>query len=220
MSRFRNSFTKYNISGTMADILMASWRSGTENSTSPTLSSGSSFLVKGKLIVILHKSAKLQTSWPIHTLKACLHRTETIRDDEQQFFISFVQQHKSASRDTISRWARIVLQKSGIDTKIFTSHSTRAASASKAKQKNVPLNQILSQVGWSTAHTFRKFYDKPIVSSYDSTASAILRSQTLKCFLLSHLFFSMVSRYSSQLLFLSLFHCDATCTRPLWEKIW
>ena len=29
MSCLRNSFTKYNISGTVADILMASWRSGT-----------------------------------------------------------------------------------------------------------------------------------------------------------------------------------------------
>lgn len=113
---------------------------------------------------------------PIKTLKEYLKRTDTIRGDEQQLFISFVKPHKSVSRDTISRWAKIVLQRSGIDTELFTSHSTRAASASKAKQKDVPLDEILSQAGWSTADTFRKFYDKPIVSSNDHMASAILRN--------------------------------------------
>ena len=111
---------------------------------------------------------------PIKTLKEYLKRTHTIRGDEHQLFISFVKPHKSVSRDTISRWARIVLQGSGINTELFTSHSTRAASVSKAKQKDVPLDEILSQAGWSTADTFRKFYDKPIMSSNDSMASAIL----------------------------------------------
>ena len=104
---------------------------------------------------------------PIKTLKEYLKHTDTIRGDELQLFISFVEPHKSVSRDTISRWAKVVLQSSGIDTELFTSHSTRAVSVSKAKQKDVPLHEILSQAGWSTADTFRKFYDKPIVSSND-----------------------------------------------------
>ena len=113
---------------------------------------------------------------PIKTLREYLKRTDTIRGDEQHLFISFVKPHKSVSRDTISRWAKIVLQRSGIDTELFTSHSTRAASVSKAKQKAVPLDEILSQAGWSTAGTFKKFYDKPIVARNDSMASAILRN--------------------------------------------
>ena len=113
---------------------------------------------------------------PVKTLKEYLKRTDTIRGDEQQLFINFVKPHKSVSRDTISRWAKVVLQRSGINTELFTSHSTRAASVSKAKQKDVPLHEILSQAGWSTADTFRKFYDKPIVSSNDSMASSILRN--------------------------------------------
>ena len=118
---------------------------------------------------------------PIKTLREYLKRTDTIRSDEQQLFISFVKPHKSVSRDTISRdtisrWAKIVLQRSGIDTELFTSHSTRAASVSKAKQKDVPLDEILSQAGWSTAGTFKKFYDKPIVARNDSMAFAILRN--------------------------------------------
>ena len=112
---------------------------------------------------------------PIRTVKEYLRRTDTIRGDEQQLFISFPKPHKSVSRDTISRWAKIVLQRSGFDTELFTSYSTRAASVSKAKQMDVSLDENLSPAGSSTADTFKKFYDKPIMSSNDSMASAILR---------------------------------------------
>ena len=43
----------------------------------------------------------------IQTLKAYLQRTETVRGEDQQLFISFVQPHKTVSRGTISRWAKI-----------------------------------------------------------------------------------------------------------------
>ena len=111
---------------------------------------------------------------PVHTLREYIKRTDTIRGNEEQLFISFVKPHKSVSRDTISRWTKTVLQNSGIDTTKFTSHSTRAASASKAKQKDVPLDIILAHAGWSTTSTFSKFYDKPISPRNDSVASAVL----------------------------------------------
>ncbi|KXJ09019.1 Transposon Tf2-6 polyprotein [Exaiptasia diaphana] len=111
---------------------------------------------------------------PIHTLREYIRRTKPMRGNHEQLFLSFVKPHKPVSRDTISRWTKTVLQKSGIDTTMFTSHSTRAASASKAKQKDVPLDVILSHVGWSTTSTFTKFYDKPIRPHNDIMASAVL----------------------------------------------
>lgn len=111
---------------------------------------------------------------PIHTLREYIKRTELLRGNYKQLFISFVRPHKPVSRDTISRWTKTVLKNSGIDTTKFTSHSTRAATASKAKQKDVPLDVILSHVGWSTKSTFAKFYDKPIKCQNDIMASAVL----------------------------------------------
>ena len=43
---------------------------------------------------------------------------------------------KLISRDTISRWIWDVLEKTGINTKIFSSHSTRAAATSAAQSHN------------------------------------------------------------------------------------
>ena len=67
-----------------------------------------------------------------------------------------------------------MLESSGIDSHKFSAHSTRAAAASRAKQKDVALDVILVNVGWRSAETFRKFYDKPVVPANNIMASAIL----------------------------------------------
>ena len=51
----------------------------------------------------------------------------------------------------------------GVDVNIFSPHSTRAASTSKANRSGtVRLGTILKTAGWTNARTFAKFYDKPI----------------------------------------------------------
>jgi hypothetical protein len=54
----------------------------------------------------------------------------------------------------------------GVDLSIFSPHSTRAASSSKAATK-LPLSTILKTAGWSKGSTFRKYYDKPIKNEGD-----------------------------------------------------
>ena len=52
----------------------------------------------------------------------------------------------------------------GIDKGKFTGHSsTRAAVSSKAKDRDMPSDVILSTAGWASANTFYKFYHKPIL---------------------------------------------------------
>ena len=62
-----------------------------------------------------------------------LERTKEIRRQNSQLLLSFIKPHGPVSTPTISRWIMIVLNLSGIDTKIFTGHSTRRASSSKAR---------------------------------------------------------------------------------------
>ena len=112
---------------------------------------------------------------PLTTLKAYMKETETLRNGENKLFISFIKPNKAVSRYTISRWTKQVLTNSGIDTKMFTSHSTRAASATKAHQKEVPLDTILNTIGWESAKTFQKYYHKPVLGSRGATlAEAVL----------------------------------------------
>ena len=97
----------------------------------------------------------------VHYLNAYKIRTAALRGQESNFFISVRKPHSKVSRDTIRRWTKQGLLQAGIDMNIFTPHSTRAASSSKAA-KAVGLRTILKTVGWRSASTFTTFYKKKI----------------------------------------------------------
>ena len=90
-----------------------------------------------------------------------------------RLLLSYVKHHKNVTKDTISRWIKVILNRSGINTKIFGSHSVRSASTSKAKSNAVPIDEILKKAGWSNVKTFAKFYDKKIVK--DGFAEGVLK---------------------------------------------
>ena len=95
------------------------------------------------------------TLCPLLTLKQYLRKTEPLRGTERALFISVIQPHKGVSRDTISRWTKSGLKSAGIDTSQFTAQSTKAASSSKAKERDVPLDVIPAITGWGSAATFQ-----------------------------------------------------------------
>ena len=66
------------------------------------------------------------------------------------------------------------LQKSGIDINKFCAHSIRAASTSAAYAKNVPLDHIMKNAGWTQKCTFSKYYNKPVTNN-EQFALAILQ---------------------------------------------
>lgn len=106
----------------------------------------------------------------VFVLKEYLKRTVNLRQGKTCLFISYIKPHNAVTRDTISRWLRTVMKCSGIDSGKFKSHSIRSASASKAKQKFVPIEDILKMAGWSNGQTFARFYDKPIQQTSYSEA--------------------------------------------------
>ena len=97
----------------------------------------------------------------VHYLKEYVKRTENLRGGETRLFISTRPPHQGISRDTLARWTKNGLSKCGVDMKIFTPHSTRSASTSKAALK-VSLPTILKTAGWRSSSTFVKLYKKPI----------------------------------------------------------
>lgn len=110
---------------------------------------------------------------PLSMLKEYIQKTKPLRNSAKKLLISFMQPHKAVSRDTISRWTKDVLKPSIIDITTFTAHSTRAATASKANAKDVPLDMILYAIGWASAQTFSRFYNKPIAKEYDMVAEVL-----------------------------------------------
>uniref|UniRef100_A0A1Y1LDW4 Tyr recombinase domain-containing protein n=1 Tax=Photinus pyralis TaxID=7054 RepID=A0A1Y1LDW4_PHOPY len=109
------------------------------------------------------------------TLQHYLGRTETLRTPMiSNLFITFRKPHKTASTQSISRWIKSTLAECGIDTKIFTAHSTRHAATSMAARKGVSLDVIRNTAGWSaSSRVFAQFYNRPVLEE-QSVANAIL----------------------------------------------
>lgn len=92
--------------------------------------------------------------------------TKPIRKEEEFLFLSTRQPHKRASKDTIARWIKDVLKKAGVNTEIFSAHSTRHASTSAALRKGVPLDLVRQSAGWSNnSQVFARFYNRPLVDN-------------------------------------------------------
>lgn len=107
------------------------------------------------------------------TIDLYLKRTESRRGDYKQLLISIVRPYHPVKSCTVSRWLVDMLGLSGIDTKTFKAHSTRAASTSKASSSGISLTEIVKRGKWKSDSTFRKFYHKNIVKESDFQGSIL-----------------------------------------------
>ena len=99
----------------------------------------------------------------VSCLRLYKERTEHLRPKEgNQLLISTVRPYQPVKSCTIAGWIKKLLDKAGIDTSVWTAHSTRGASTSKAISIGVTIQDILDSANWKSAGTFRKFYRKPI----------------------------------------------------------
>ena len=104
-----------------------------------------------KLCIVTHLTRYLELTLPFR-------RTAK----QAKLFLSLNRPHSSVTKDTVARWCKQVLSLSGIDITRYSSHSSRAAATSMAKQRGLSIDYIQRYAGWSNERTFAKFYDKPI----------------------------------------------------------
>lgn len=103
---------------------------------------------------------------PAKTLDCYLNRTENIRrnNNVEELFVSFKKPHARVSSQTLSRWIKLMLDESGINTAVFNAYSTRHASTSTAQRLGVNLQLIRKTAGWSgTSKVFATFYNRPVI---------------------------------------------------------
>ena len=97
------------------------------------------------------------------------------KNKEDKLFIACIRPHKPVTSETLSRWIKNMLKKSGIDTDVFTGHSTRHEASSTAYSKGIDLHTIRRTIGWSdNSQVFAKFYSRPIVNDRQGFAKFII----------------------------------------------
>lgn len=103
--------------------------------------------------------------------------TKDMRGQINALFVSLKKPVKAITKNTLSNWTKGTLKLSGIDTSIFSAHSTRSASTSAAKRLGINLEAIRKTAGWTAgSSTFAKFYDRDIISGNEEFALTILRN--------------------------------------------
>lgn len=102
------------------------------------------------------------------TLLYYIKKTTSHRGDILNLFITHKQPYKAASVQTISRWIKTVLKKSGIDVINFKAYSTRHASTSAAHRAGTSIDTIRATAGWSKeSEIFFKYYNRPIKDQFE-----------------------------------------------------
>ena len=93
-------------------------------------------------------------------LEHYLSRTNSLRDNHSQLFISYNKPYHPVSTDTIAHWLKNVMFEARIDVNMFKPHITRAASTSYDKLSNTPMELIMKSAGWTNCKTFETIYNK------------------------------------------------------------
>ena len=112
----------------------------------------------------------------LSVLKEYIKRTSSYRNEKNIFlFLTFKKPYHTATSQSISRWIKDVLELSGIDTNIFSAHSTRHASTSAASRNGVSIESIRKAAGWTeSSSVFARFYNRPIIDKC-SFANSIMK---------------------------------------------
>lgn len=100
------------------------------------------------------------------TLLNYLESTMELRGPTSKYlFITFKKPHHQASPQTISRWIKVLLGRSGLDVSTFTAHSARHAATSAAARKGVNIDTIKRSAGWTEkSKVFANFYHRPLTT--------------------------------------------------------
>ena len=69
--------------------------------------------------------------------------------------------HREVNTQTISRWIKTLMRMAGVKD-VFSGHSVRHASTSKAKHLGVGLQTIMKTAFWKNALNFKQFYYRTI----------------------------------------------------------
>ncbi|KAK6192565.1 hypothetical protein SNE40_004013 [Patella caerulea] len=123
---------------------------------------------------------------PCRALDAYIDRTQNLRSNESQLFITYQEgYHKPAAKSSLSRWIvsllKYVYKTRGRDLPVVRAHDTRKMSTSWALFNGAPLEDILKAAHWASDNTFTTFYLKDVPTSEASFArSSILLSSRQK----------------------------------------
>ena len=81
-------------------------------------------------------------------------------------FIGTIAPYAPVTGNTVGRWIKNFLKTAGIDTAVFSAHSTRSAAASLAVARGLSIDAILQAGHWASQTTFGRFYNRGVDATF------------------------------------------------------
>ena len=97
---------------------------------------------------------------PVTSIQGYLDKTGPICGDIKALFIVLVGTIRPATKMTLNRWERSFMTEAGLGN--FSVHSNRSTAATSGLMTGIPLDELISRVGWSHPSTFINHYLKPL----------------------------------------------------------
>lgn len=101
---------------------------------------------------------------PVDCLGQYVFRSDFLRNanNQSKLFIGLRKPHRQVSGSTVGRWVKDYLSLAGVNSLVFSAHSTWGAASSKAASTGVPIDSILATASWSSQSTFARFYHRSL----------------------------------------------------------
>ncbi len=113
---------------------------------------------------------------PVVCLEAYVKASDVFRKNDQSLlFLATRSPFRSVGASTIGRWIKTLLAEAGVDTSVYSAHSTRGASASRAASAGVSVENILRSGGWASESVFVRHYRREVDSGREF-ATAVLQT--------------------------------------------
>ena len=99
-------------------------------------------------------------------MKTYINLTSPLRKESigHALFVGASSPHSVVSNSTIGRWIKSCLSSAGIDTIVYSAHSTRGSVASKAFANGVSVSSILLNGHSARESTFARFYHRRTIN--------------------------------------------------------
>lgn len=118
---------------------------------------------KGPMRSFFLKRFENTKTCPVECLSVYLIYTfDNFSVTHERLLLSFVAPNNPVAGNTVGRWIKSYLNLAGIDTTIFSAHSTRSAAASNAARLGMPIDAILKSGDWKHESTFARFYYRKV----------------------------------------------------------
>jgi hypothetical protein len=147
---------------TFASVILA------ENAVKFSLSKPRKAQRSGPLQTVTLPAFPDSNTCPVKALQSYVNRTSVNRPPSQEgmLFISLIAPFRAVTGNTIGRWINFFLRTAGINTEIYSAHSTQSAASSLAVARGLSVDQILQTGNWASESTFNRFYNREKTATF------------------------------------------------------